>query len=125
MAFLLQNIFGLFDFAILSLHFLYQRPDGNDSRNVSSTLNLIFTFTLFSYGSVVSPKNFKIFSKLLKYDQIKKTHLPKTSLLKNLLPPSRGEQEATFVMSGERKRVQLWVKYLGIRTTRYLDISVP
>lgn len=46
--------------------FNYQRTDKNYSRNVSCTLNSIFTFILFANGSVVSSKNFKIF----KYDVI-------------------------------------------------------
>ena len=41
--------------------FNYQRTDRNYSRNVSCTLNSIFTFILFANGSVVSSKNFKNF----------------------------------------------------------------
>jgi hypothetical protein len=41
--------------------FNYQRTDKHYSRNVSCTLNSIFTFILFANGSLVSSKNFKNF----------------------------------------------------------------
>ena len=65
----------------------YQLTDGNYSRNVFWTLNSIFMFILFSNGSVVSSKNIKIFSKLLKYDQIKNsTYLKKIIAQKPTYP---------------------------------------
>ena len=80
--------------------FNYQGTDKNYSRNVSSTLNSIVTyFCLYLYiifkwfiGFIKELQN--IFQ-IIEIRSNKKKHLPK-----KLLPPPRGEQGTTYLMSG-------------------------